>query len=194
MSIFSVDDQTTWSVCQFFLSVNIHDYSLPWPVSGHGGKIILKLYCSHSILQVPPLFPLSPVWGFLRIPIELWVSLWAGHWVVETVLITTWSTLLPMEEDFWTSAMPAMPAMPAFHCRQATSTTSQYMVSTVRVRRGVRVSPWQSLLKVHCARILHGKFQTKITWQRQVVWFQLALLIDTVECDIVSLSIITAVS
>ena len=107
-----------------------------------------------SFLQAPLLYPPSLVLASLKISVELWMSLWTGHWVVETVLISTSSTLPPMlpippMEDFWTSPLPVSHChinWPAFI--QTTSTTLQYVVSTVGGRRGVRASPWQSDLKV----------------------------------------------
>ena len=41
------------------------------------------------ILQVHPLSPPSPVLTSLKMLVELWMSLWDGHWVMETVLIST---------------------------------------------------------------------------------------------------------
>ena len=70
------------------------------------------------IFQVHPLS--SPSSVFLKLVVELWMSLLTGHWVVETVLetalISTSSTLPPMlqihhMEDFWTSPMPVSHSM-----------------------------------------------------------------------------------
>jgi len=127
--------------------------------------ILIRMYCRNSHLLVkikfmywktsagPPLPLLCPVPTPLRISMELWVSIWAGHWVVETVLISTSSTSPsmipnPHMEDFWTSLMPVLHSVNWQGFRQAMSTPSKYMVSTVGLRRGLRVSPWQSLLKV----------------------------------------------
>ena len=99
-------------------------------------------------LQVPPLFSPSPVLASLKMSVELWMSLWAGHWVVETVLISTSSTSSPMLPkpqigDFWTSPLVASHNMNWLVSWQAMSTISQYVVSTAAVRRGgrVRITP-----------------------------------------------------
>ena len=109
---------------------------------------------SPLFLQILTLSPPSPVLASLRMSVELWMSLWAGHWVVETVLISTSSTLPPMlsrphMEDFWTSPLSMSHSMNWLVSWQGMSTTSQYMVPTVEVRRGGRVNLWQSLLKVY---------------------------------------------
>ena len=49
-----------------------------------------------TLLQVHPLFLPSLVLNSLKISVELWLSLYTGHWVVETVLISTSSTLPAM--------------------------------------------------------------------------------------------------
>ena len=108
-------------------------------------------------LQVHPLFPPSPVLTCLEMAVEMWISLWAGHWGMETVLISTSSTLpprLPRSHmgDLWTSLVPVLHSMNLLVFRQIISITLQCMVSTVGIRRGVKVSPWQSLLKV-CAAL-----------------------------------------
>jgi len=107
----------------------------------------------HSFLQALLLSPSSPVLASLRMSVELSMSLWTGHWVMETVLISTSSTLPPMLSrsrmgDFWTSPLPVSHSMNWLVSWQAMSTISQYVVSTVGVRRGGRVSPWELLLKV----------------------------------------------
>ena len=119
--------------------------------------MILKLNVSciassQLFLQVLPLSPFSLVLNSPKMAVELWMSLWAGHWVVETVLISTSSEFLPMlprphMEDFWTLPLLVSHNMNWLVSWWAMSTTSQCMVSTVEVRMGVRVSPWQSDLK-----------------------------------------------
>ena len=47
----------------------------------------------HLSFQVPPLSLHSLMLASLEMSVELWMSLWAGHWVVEKVLISTSSTL-----------------------------------------------------------------------------------------------------
>ena len=110
--------------------------------------------------QVHPLFPPSPVLTCLEMAVELWISLWAGHWVVETVLISTSSTLPPMlprsHMEDWTSLVPVLHSMNWLVFKQTISITSQCMVSTVGIRRGMRVSPWQLLLKVFALGTLHN--------------------------------------
>ena len=106
-----------------------------------------------AFLQVLPLSPPLRVLASLKMSVDLWVSLWAGHWVVERVPISTWSTLLPTilslhMEDFWISLLPMLHNVNWLVFRQAMNIPSQYIVSTVGVRRGVRVSHWQSFLKV----------------------------------------------
>ena len=104
------------------------------------------------LLQVLPLSPFSPLLASLEMAMELWMSLWTGHWLLKTVLISTSSASLPMLPrshmgDFWTSLLVS-------HNKnwlvswQAMSTTSQYVVSTVGVRKGRRVTPWESYLGV----------------------------------------------
>ena len=111
-------------------------------------------------LQALPQPPTSPVLTSLKMSVELWVSLWTGHWVVETVLISTSSTLPPMVPsphmgDFWTS-LAVSHNMNWLVSWQTMSTTSQFVVSTVEVRRGVKVNLWQSLLKVCALWTLHN--------------------------------------
>ena len=48
-----------------------------------------------TLLQVHPLSLPSPVLTSLKMSVDLWMSLWAGHWVVETVLISTSLILQP---------------------------------------------------------------------------------------------------
>ena len=100
----------------------------------------------HSQVSLPSL-P-SPVLTSQGMSVELSMSLWDGPWVVETVLISTLLPTIPRHPmgNFWTSPLPVL------HCwlvlQQATSIISQYVVSTVEVRRGVRVSCWQLPFKV----------------------------------------------
>ena len=97
-----------------------------------------KAHACNFILQVPLLPLSSPVLTSLRISVELWMLLWAGLWVVETMLISTSSTLSlmlprPHMGDFWTSPLPVLHNMNWLVSWQAMSTTSQYVVSTVEV-------------------------------------------------------------
>ena len=48
-----------------------------------------------TLIQVHPLSLLSPVLNSLKISMDLWMSLYTGHWVEETVLISTSLTLQP---------------------------------------------------------------------------------------------------
>ena len=98
-------------------------------------------------LQVLLLSLPLPVLNSLKMSVELWMSLWAGHWVVETVLISTSPTLPPMLPrlhmvDFWTSPLPLSHNVNWLVSWQAMSIISQYVLSTVGARKGVRVSPW----------------------------------------------------
>ena len=79
--------------------------------------------------------------------------LWTGHWVVETVLISTSSTLTPMLPrphmgDFWTSQLPVSHNRNWLVSWQAMSMTSKYMVSTVLVRRVRQASSCQFFFNV----------------------------------------------
>jgi len=119
-------------------------------------------------LQVSPPSPPSPVLTSLEMVVELWMWLWTWLWMVETVLISTSSTLPPMHPrhhmgDFWTSPLPMPHNMNWQVSWQAMSTTSQYVVSTVRVRRGGRVSPWQLFLKVCITLGVGGVNKTTLT-------------------------------
>ena len=112
-------------------------------------------------LQVPPLSQWSPVLTSLEMSVELWMWLWAGLWVVETVLISTSSTLPPMLPrprmgDFWTSPLPVSHSMNWLVSWQDMSIISQYMVWTVCIRRGMTVTPWQSHFKVWLRNIIYG--------------------------------------
>ena len=107
-----------------------------------------------NLLQVSHLL-ISPVLICLKLPADLWMWLWTWQWVVETVLISTSSTLPPLLPkshmvDFWTSLMPVSHNTNWLVSWQAMSTTSQYVVwqQTVVVWLGGRVSPWQSPPKV----------------------------------------------
>ena len=125
---------------------------LAWPVD-LGSWRKCYIYMCHSFFQIVPMSSLSAT-ASLNLSVELWMSLWTGHWVVEKVLISTSSTLPPMlprphMEDFWISPQAVRHWLVL---GLATSTTSQYVVSTVGVRRGGRVSPWQLHLKVS----IHG--------------------------------------
>ena len=111
--------------------------------------VFWKLKLTHLLLQVHLLSQPSPVLTSLKMVVELWISLWAGHWVVETVLIYTSSTLPPMIPrphmgDFWTSPQPGSYSMNWLVLCQAMSTISQYVVWqwTAVVWWGGRVSPW----------------------------------------------------
>ena len=52
-------------------------------------------FIADSFLQFPPppLYPPSLMLASLKMSVELWMSLWTGHWVVETVLISTSSLI-----------------------------------------------------------------------------------------------------
>jgi len=82
----------------------------------------------YSFLQVPPLSPPSPVLTSLEMSVEVWMSLWAGQWVVETMLISTSSTLpptllRPRMEVFWISQLVVSHSMNWLVSWQAMSTT-----------------------------------------------------------------------
>ena len=139
----SENTQHNWSNLQLLL-----------PLFAFSDYYSSKLFWYTVIPQVLPLHPSSPVLASLKMSVELWAWLWAGHWVVETVLISSLSTLPPMLPrphmgDFWTSPLPVSHNMNWLVSWQAMSTTSQYVVSTVVIKRGGRVSPWQLLLKVN---------------------------------------------
>ena len=90
---------------------------------------------------------------------ELWMSLWAGHWVVEMALISFVSTLPPTlprhhTGESLTSWMLAPHSMNWLVFRQAMTTISQYVVPTVGVRRGGKVRSWELLFKV-CLLLQH---------------------------------------
>ena len=133
-----------------FLLFFLHAFSITYVYR----KLRVLYYYDMLNLQIHPQSPSSPVLASLRMSVELWMSLWAGHWVVETVLISTSSTLPPTipgphMEDFWTSPLPMSHWLVSW---QASSIVSQYVVSTVGVWRGIGVNPWKLNLKVYVSQ------------------------------------------
>ena len=105
--------------CSYLVLKNIEITSLQLAAAQASLLCILWLYYSSTlfwhtdthILQAPPLSPPSLVLTSPELLMELWMSLWAGHWVVESLLISTSSTSPPMLPrphmgDFSTSPLP----------------------------------------------------------------------------------------
>ena len=138
-------------------------------------------------LQIHPQSPFSPVLASLRMSVELWMSLWAGHWVVETVLISTSSTLPPMipgphMEDFWTSPLPVSHWLVSW---QASSIVSQYVVSTVGVWRGIGVNPWKLNLKVYVSQSNTGILMYVWWCQKPIIcWYSIMKSLDECRANI----------